>query len=179
MTRLLLALAAALFLCCSAHAGGRQIRIALQLPKESHLYENLEYFKQLVETGTNGTIEIAIAHSGQLIKEKDAPEAVAIGVVEMASVTVNQYGGVIPAADLFVAPFLFAYPPVLAIATRPGSPVRAPIDQAILERVGARVLWWQSNGTSIMLSKDEPLATPAAIVGKNVRVTTESEAELF
>jgi len=179
MTRLLSALAATLFLCCSVHAAGKQIRIALQLPKESHLYQNLEYFKGLVETGTHGALEIVIAHSGELIKEQDAPEAVATGVVEMASVTINQYGGVIPAADLFVQPFLFTYPPLLAIATRPGSPVRAAIDQAILKHVGARVLWWQSNGTNIMLSKAAPVAVPAAIAGKNVRVTTESEAELF
>src|SRR5262245_36933987 len=117
MTRLLSVLAATLFLCCSGHTAGRQIRIALQLPKESHLYENLEYFRRLVVTRTNGAIEIVVAHSGELIKEQDAPEAVATGVVEMASVTVNQYGSVIRAADLFIQPFLFADPPVLAIAT--------------------------------------------------------------
>src|SRR5262249_37031506 len=47
------------------------------------------------------------------------------------------------------------------------------------EQVGARVLWWQSNGTSIMVSRETPLTTPAAISGKVVRVSTESEGEFI
>jgi C4-dicarboxylate-binding protein DctP len=163
----------------TAGAAGRQIRIALQLPEHSHLFENLDLFKQLVEKGTNGAYEIVIAHSGRLIKEQDAPEAVATGAAEMASVAVNQYAGVIPATDLFVQPFMFSHPPTLLAATQPGSPVRAPIDQAILAQVGARVLWWQSNGTTVMVSKAAPATTPAAIAGKAVRVSTESEAEFI
>jgi C4-dicarboxylate-binding protein DctP len=177
IARIAAALVVTAVLYYPAEAGSRRIRIALQLPKSSHLYENLDFFKDVVEKGTNGALEIVIAHSGQLIKEQDVPEAVATGAVEMASVAVNQYGSVIPAADLFVQPFMFAYPPALAAAIQPGSPVRAPIDLAILEKVAARVLWWQSSGTTIMLSKGEPLTTPAAIAGRNVRVSTESEAE--
>jgi C4-dicarboxylate-binding protein DctP len=176
LSRMAAVVAIAAVICCAAEAGGRQIRVALQHPQSSHLYENLDYFKQLVEKGTNGALKIVIAHSGQLINEQDAPEAVATGRCEMASVAVNQYAGVIPAADLFVQPFMFAHPPVLAAATQPGSPVRAPIDQAILEHVAARVLWWQSSGTTVMVSKT-PLTTPAAIAGKKVRVSTESEGE--
>jgi C4-dicarboxylate-binding protein DctP len=176
---MLTAFLVSLLACGMAEAAGRQIRIALQLPADSHLYENLDFFKQLVDKGTAGAYEIVIAHSGQLIKEQDAAEAVATGVVEMASVAVNQYGGVIPAVDLFVQPFMFAHPPTLVAATKPGSPVRAPIDQAILERVGARVLWWQSSGTTVMVSKAAPVTTPAAIAGKAVRVSTESEAEFI
>ena len=177
--RIAIAVAASIFLVGAAEAASKQIRIALQLPKDSHLYENLDFFKQRVEKGTSGALEIVIAHSGQLIKEQDAPEAVATGAVEMASVAVNQYGTVIPAVDLFVQPFMLAHPPTLVAATGPGSPVRAPIDQAILERVGARVLWWQSSGTTVIVSKDAPLRTPAAIAGKSVRVSTESEGEFI
>jgi C4-dicarboxylate-binding protein DctP len=164
-------------LCSAAESASQQIRVALQLPRDSHLYENLDFFKRRVEKATNGALEIVIAHSGQLIKEQDAPEAVATGAVEMASVTVNQYGGVIPAADLFVEPFMFVHPALLAAATRPGSPVRAPIDQAILQHTAARVLWWQPNGTTVMVSKGAPVTTPAAIAGKTVRVSTDSEGE--
>ena len=51
-------------------------------------------------------------------KAQNAPEAVAIGVVAMASVTVSQYRSVIPAADLFVEPLQFGSPPAFAMATR-------------------------------------------------------------
>jgi C4-dicarboxylate-binding protein DctP len=179
MKKLAAGIVVALTLCGAASAGSRQMRIALQLPSDSHLYENLDLFKRLVEKGTSGAIAISIAHSGTLIAEQDAPEAVATGAVEMASVTVNQYAGVIPAADLFVQPFIFADPRVLASATQPGSPVRAPIDRAILEVTGARVLWWQSSGTTVVVSTRSALTAPAAIAGKAVRVSTESEAEFF
>src|SRR5262249_2385239 len=49
---------------------------------------------------------------------------------------------------------------------------------AIVEQVGARVLWWQSSGTTVMVSKFAPVTTPAAIAGKKVRVSTESEGEV-
>jgi C4-dicarboxylate-binding protein DctP len=176
--RIAATLGASVFLCSTAaEPASRQVRVALQLPPDSHLYENLDVFRRLVEKGTNGAVEIVIAHSGRLIKEQDAPEAVSTGAVEMASVAVNQYGDKIPAADLFVEPFMFVHPPVLAAATQSGSPVRGPIDQAILERTGARVLWWQSNGTTVMVSKGVPLDTPAAIAGKVVRVSTAREGE--
>jgi C4-dicarboxylate-binding protein DctP len=160
-------------------AEGREIRIALQLPDTSHLYENLELFKQIVEKRTDGAYKIVIAHSGRLVKEQEAPKAVGGGAVEMASVSVNQYAGVIPAADLFVLPFLFTHPPVLAASTQRGSPVRGPIDGAILAKTEARVLWWQSSGTTVMMSKGAPFATPAAIAGRKVRVSTASEGELI
>jgi C4-dicarboxylate-binding protein DctP len=160
-------------------AESRELRIALQLPETSHHYKNLEFFKQLVERRTNGAYKLIIAHSGRLVKEQEAPQAVATGAVEMASVSVNQYAGAIPAADLFVLPFLFTHPPVLSAATQRGSPVRGPIDEAILERAQGRVLWWQSGGTTVLVSKGSPLATPAGIAGKKVRVSTASEGELI
>ena len=177
LTRIAAAAAASTLICSVAESASQQLRVTLQLPRDSHLYENLDFFKQLVEKRTNGALEVVVAHSGQLIKEQDAPEAVATGAIEMASVAVSQYSSVIAAADLFVEPFMFAYPPVLAAATRPGSPVRAPLDRAILEQARARVLWWQSNGTAVMVSKGAPVDTPAAIAGRTVRVTTASEGE--
>jgi C4-dicarboxylate-binding protein DctP len=177
ITAFMLAFATTAAFSGSARSESKVIRIALQLPQRSHLYENLEFFKQLVERDTNGALKIIISHSGALIKEQDAPEAVATGAVEMAAVSINQYAGVIPAVDLFVLPFMFAHSPVLSAATERDSQVRAPIDQAILEKVAARVLWWQSSGTIVMLSKGEPLTTPDKLSGKAVRVSTESEAE--
>jgi C4-dicarboxylate-binding protein DctP len=179
MMKPVVAIAVWLALCCGVNAESRQIRIAFQLPSGSHLYESLDLFKRLVEKGTSGAFEISIAHSGKLVAEQDAPQAVATGAVEMASVAVNHYAGVVPAADLFVQPFLFAHPGVLAAATQPGSPVRAPIDQAILDRTGARVLWWHSNVATVAVSTEAALTTPAAIAGKSVRVSTASEAEFL
>jgi TRAP-type C4-dicarboxylate transport system substrate-binding protein len=178
MWRIALTVVLTSFLWWGAKAeSGRKLRIALQLPDNNHVYDNLELFKQLVERGTDGAVQIEVAHSGRLLKEQDAPKAVATGTVEMASVGVHQYGSAIPAADLFVQPFMFAYPPALVAVTRPGSRVRVLIDEALLQRTGARALWWQPSGTMVMVSTDAPLTTPGAIKGKRVRVSSESEGE--
>ena len=49
------------------------------------------------------------------------------------------------------------------------SPVRAPIDEAIMG-TGSKVLWWQAYGGAIMLSKGGPVKSPADMEGKKVRV---------
>ena len=54
-------------------------------------------------------------------------------------------------------------------AVAPDSPVRGPIDAAIKD-TGATVLWWQAYGGAIMLSNGGPIATPADMEGKKVRV---------
>src|SRR5262249_7447855 len=123
LRRIAAAVAAGALLCSVAESARQRLRVTLQLPRDNHLLADLYFFKPLVKKRTNGALEIVVAHSGQLMKEQDAPEAVATGAIEMASVAVNQYGSVIAAADLFVEPFMFAHPPVLAAATRPGSPV--------------------------------------------------------
>src|SRR5262245_60952043 len=166
-------------LCASANAETKQLRVALQLPPASHLYENLDLFKTLVETGTNGALSIVIAHSGQLVKEQDAPAAVGSGTVEMSTVSVVHYDKASPAVSLYVEPFMFSSQAVLAAATRPGSPLRSLVDQVILEKAAARVLWWQTAGSTIIVAKGAPLTTPAAMTGKKVRANGESEAEFI
>ncbi|MGH6816423.1 MAG: hypothetical protein ACREC6_12035 [Hyphomicrobiaceae bacterium] len=165
--------------CIAEAAAAQRIRIALQLPPDSHLYENLRLFKTVVEKRTQGALEIVIAHSGELMKEQDAPAAVGSGTIEWAPCRLTNTAWRFRPPRIFVEPFMFAFPPALTAATRPGSSVRTLIDAAILEKTGARVLWWQSNGVTIMVSRGEPLRTPAAIAGKKVRVTTHSEAEFI
>ena len=79
LRRIAAAVAAGTLLCSIAEPASQQLRVTLQLPRDSHLYENLDFFKRLVEKRTNGALEIVVAHSGQLMKEQDAPGAVATG----------------------------------------------------------------------------------------------------
>lgn len=147
----------------------KTLRITLQLPLKSHLGQNLLGFKEEVEAKSNGDLKVEIYDSAQLYKDKEVPQAVSSGAIEMGSASITRYAGTIPAVDIFYVPFMFNSEELVRKATAPESPVRAPIDQAILD-TGARVLWWQAYGGAIMLSKDGPLQTPADIEGKKVRV---------
>ncbi|WP_259783213.1 TRAP transporter substrate-binding protein [Aestuariispira ectoiniformans] len=147
----------------------KTLRITLQLPLKSHLGQNLLSFKKEVEAKSNGDLKVEIYDSAQLYKDKEVPQAVSSGAIEMGSASITRYAGTVPAVDIFYVPFMFNTEDLVRKATAPGSPVRGPIDDAIL-KTGARVLWWQAYGGAIMLSKDGPLKAPTDIQDKKVRV---------
>ena len=153
----------------SASAAETTLRISLQLPLKSHLGQNLTLFKEEVESSSNGEIEVQIFDSAQLYKDKEVPQAVGSGSIEMGVASLTRYVGDIPAVDIFYQPFLFNSADKVRKATAKGSGVRDPLDEAILD-TGSRVLWWQAYGGAIMLSNGVVLKTPADIKDKKVRV---------
>lgn len=166
------ALAAAMILMLfagAASAAETTLRITLQLPMKSHLGQNLLVFQEEVENASDGDIEVEIYHSAQLYKDDEVPEAVGSGQIEMGVASLTRYVGEIPAVDVFYMPFLFNTEELVREATSPGSPVRQPIDDAILD-TGSRVLWWQAYGGNVLLSKGEPLKGPEDMKNKKARV---------
>ena len=168
--RLAAGLAAGLALTVSAAmAETTTLRITLQLPLKSHLGENLTVFKSKVEEISKGDIAVEIYDSAQLYKDNEVPEAVGSGAIEMGVASLTRYVGDVPAVDLFYLPFLLNSEDLVRKAVAPGSPVREPLDEAIAE-TGAKVLWWQAYGGSVLLSNGGPIRTPADLKGKKVRV---------
>jgi C4-dicarboxylate-binding protein DctP len=162
----------------AAEAAETTLRITLQLPLKSHLGQNLVLFKEEVESASNGDISVEIYDSAQLYKDNEVPQAVGSGAIEMGVASLTRYVGEIPAVDIFYMPFMFNSEELVRAATAADSPVRGPIDEAILD-TGSRVLWWQAYGGAIMLSQDEPLKTPADIEDKKVRVFGKTLGEFI
>jgi len=163
---------AALALACmvgGAANAATTLRITLQLPLTSHLGENLLLFEEKVEAASGGEIQIEIYPSAQLYKDNEVPQAVASGAIEMGVASLTLFAGTIPAVDVFYVPFLFDSPELVQATLEPGSPIRQPIEEEIL-KTGARVLWWQPYGSTILLSRREPVRTPDDMKGKKVRV---------
>ncbi|MEM9784218.1 MAG: TRAP transporter substrate-binding protein DctP [Pseudomonadota bacterium] len=172
MNRTLVAAGTALVLALgtlSAQAADVTLRISLQLPLKSHLGQNLELFKQEVESASGGEIAVEIYDSAQLYKDKEVPAAVGSGAIEMGVASLTRYVGDIPAVDIFYMPFLLNTEEKVRAAVAPGSPIRGPIDEAITD-TGSTVLWWQAYGGAILLSNGGPLKTPADMEGKKARV---------
>ena len=143
------------------------LRVTLQLPLASHLGENLLLFKEELERTSDITVEIY--DSAQLYKDNEVPEAVGSGQIEMGVASLARYVGDIPAVDIFYMPFVLDSEAKVRAAVAPGSAVRAPLDEAILD-TGARVLWWQAYGGNVLLSKGGALKGPEDLQGKKVRV---------
>lgn len=149
------------------------LRLTLQLPATHHLGVNVQSFADEVYKNTNGEIKIEIYPSAQLYKDKEVPQAVSSGAVEMGVAALTRFVGTIPAVDLFYVPFLFADEEAVKKAVAKGSPVRGPIDEAVL-KTGARILWWQAYGGAVFLSKDFALNSPDDLKGKKVRVFSKT-----
>ncbi|MCP5264785.1 MAG: TRAP transporter substrate-binding protein DctP [Burkholderiaceae bacterium] len=151
------------------------LRLTLQLPLKSSLGQNVAAFKKEVEAASKGDLEIQIYDSAQLYKDKEVPQAVGSGAIEMGVSSITRFAGQIPAVDVLYVPFLFNTSDLVRKAVAPGSPVRGPIDAAVL-KTGNRILWWQAYGSNVVLSKGAFIKTPADFKGKKARVFSKSLA---
>src|SRR5258706_5656740 len=166
-----------LFLCmllfyttnCGITAAETKMRVTLQMPQGSLLYDSLEHFKDRVEKNSNGEVRIVLYPSSQLYKASEVRSAVGSGTIEMGASLLSEYVSVIPAVDIFSLPFLFSQTNVGKGATLPGSPIRSLLEEAILIATNARVLWWMPLGFHALVSKGSVLTSPASIVKKRVR----------
>jgi C4-dicarboxylate-binding protein DctP len=161
--------AAALVLATGAAQAAETLRITLQLPITTPLGQNLVAFKDHVETASDGELHVEIYPNAQLFTDREVPTAVASGQIEMGVSSLARFAGSIPEVDIFTVPFLFNTPELVRAATAPGSPVRGPLDAAMTAK-GARPLWWQPYGMSIMmLRQDEPARLPDDLRGLKIR----------
>ena len=141
-----------------------KIRITMQLPITSPLSQNLVSFKEKVEAASGGDLLIEIYPAAQLFTDKEVPTAVASGQIEMGSASLVRFAGTIPAVDLFSVPFLLNSPELVQAATEPDSIIRRLIDRAMAEK-GARPLWWQPYGLTVLLTRGRPVTHPDHMKG--------------
>ena len=152
-----------------AEAAPRVLRATIQLPLTSPLGANLVAFKDRVEAASAGAIKVELYPSAQLFTDREVPAAVASGQIEMGVASLARFAGTIPAVDIFNVPFLLNTEALVRAATEPGSPVRDPLDQA-MTAIGARPLWWQPYGLSVMMLRGtEPPRLPADLKGLKIR----------
>ena len=157
-------------------AAERVLRLTLQLPMTNVLGQNVSAFKEIVERESGGEIEVEIHPSAELYKDKDVPQAVSSGAIEMGVAPITRFSHLKPAVSLFNLPFLFDSNEDIAAATAPGHPIRATLDREILA-TGARPLWWQPFGLAIMLGGDEAPLHPDILKARKTRVFGDTMGE--
>ena len=167
---LLRALAAAPLLCAAGAdaAADRTLRITLQLPLTSPLGQNLLAFEERVEAESGGAIAVEIYPGAQLYTDREVPAAVASGQIEMGVSSLMRFAGSVPAVDIFTVPFLFDTEARVRAATAPDSPVRRPLDEAMAAK-GARPLWWQPYGFSLIMLREGVARRPQDLAGRKIR----------
>jgi C4-dicarboxylate-binding protein DctP len=164
-------------LCFTASAASTTIRLTVQLPEESFLYQNLKQFSEQVAEKSHGELNVKLFPSSELVKAGEVPRAIGSGQVEMGASLLLQYVETVPAVDIFSVPFLFSDRAIFEAATAPSSRLRGLLDENIRNATGARILWWVPYGAEAMGSKASPLRSPSDLAGKRIRVAGSTLAE--
>jgi C4-dicarboxylate-binding protein DctP len=172
-----------IFVCLLAspfHVEAQQtkLRATLQLPAtDALLGKSLVRFKEDVEKRSNGAISVEIFDRGKLYIDDQTVDAVESGAIEMGVAGLNQFAKRIPAIDIMEQPFLFNFEALVRATASPDSGMRKLIDKTILDTVGVRVLWWQSVGNQIFISKGTTAAEPQQIKDQKIRVFSPTQAQ--
>ena len=85
-----------------------------------------------------------------------------------------QFTKAMPEITIVEQPFLFNFEALIRAATSPDSEIRTLIDQAVVERTGVRVLWWQPVGGTVFFSKGKAVTEPHAIAARRCASSARS-----
>jgi C4-dicarboxylate-binding protein DctP len=162
-----------------AHADEVMLRVSLQDSLGNPLNQGLVDFKNAVEARTQGGVIVSIFDQSQFYNDYQVPNAVGSGAIEMGVAPLGQYENDVPAAGVFLQPFLFNFDEIIRAAAQPGGEIRTIIDNEILSSTGARVLWWQRYGSPVLLSKTEPMLRPNSMATHNIRTYDNLTAEFI
>jgi TRAP-type transport system periplasmic protein len=170
----------ALFLSTMGAASAAETRtLRLTLPKQADAFvrQIAAEFQEGVEKRTGGAIAIELGQQSQVYRDDEIVSATSSGAIEIGGTTLNQFAYDVPLAGVFLQPFMFNFNALVRAAASPGSEIRTLIDDEILYWTNTRVLWWQPNGSNVMLARRIP-DDAAAIAGLAVGAPDDQSKEL-
>ena len=142
-------------------------------PFESHSGAMAAVFKNLVETGTNGSIKVQLFANGQLGKDNEVIQQVRDGIVES---TISSAGGIAQHYKLvgvFDMPFAF---PNIDVATKvidKDSDFGKKFSADLEAKTGLKVLGLLDSGGFFAISNSKrPIKTAADLAGLRIRTMT-------
>ena len=161
-----------LLLATRADAQQIKLKVNLQAPASNPYYGvSLVRFKDEVEGRSKDAISIEIFDNGALYHDEDVVTALSSGAIDIGIAAAHNFALKIPAVALLDQPFLFNYRDLMRAAASPGRELRQLIDEAILDGIGVRVLWWQSLGENVFFTKGTDVADPERVKNQTVATT--------
>lgn len=168
--------AAALMLASAPALAQKTMRIAHlnpDSPFDSHSGAMAAVFKNLVETGSNGSIKVQLFANGQLGKDNEVIQQVRDGIVES---TISSSGGVAQhykMVGVFDMPFAF---PNIAVADKVmdiNSDFGKKFSADLQAKTGLKVLGLLDSGGFFAISNSKrPIKTAADMAGLRIRTMT-------
>ncbi len=163
------ALLLGLLLC----AVGVQAKVTIKLANsgpdkpDNRTVKAVDIFKHLVETGTNGEVEVTAFHASKLGAEREALEGIQMGTIQMGTLSGGPVPGFFPEVMIFDIPYLFTSNAAAWIFFH--SPVAEKFKNDFLEKTGVRVLGITENGFRHFTNKKTPIKEPKDMQGLKVR----------
>jgi C4-dicarboxylate-binding protein DctP len=148
-----------LFLLVKATASFAETRtLNFTLPKEADAFvrQIASEFADELEKQSGGALKVDLGQKQQTYKDNEIVSAASSGAIEIAGTTLNQFAYDVPLAGVFLQPFMFNFNALVRAAATPGSDIRTLVDDEILYWTNTRVLWWQPNGSSVILARRIP-----------------------
>ena len=156
-----------------------KLRATIQVALTERLWGRvLADFKEEVERQSDKTISVEVFDRGKLYIDDEVVDAVATGSIEIGVAGLYQFAKKIPALDIMEQPFLFNFDSLVRAAVSPDGEVRRIVDAAVLDALAVRILWWQSLGNQIIVSRGRSVADPQQLMGQRIRVYGETTAQL-
>jgi TRAP-type C4-dicarboxylate transport system substrate-binding protein len=168
------------FLMPAQGAGAQQIKLKanLQFPIDNPTFgAGLARLKEEVERLSGNAIIVEIFDKSQLFNSDQMVDAVASGAVDLGMASSQQFTYKVPLVGILDQPFVFNFQALIDAVARPGSEIRTLTDDAILAKIGVRVLWWQSLGNNVLFSKGYDVADPAQLKDRRVAAAGELPGE--
>jgi TRAP-type C4-dicarboxylate transport system substrate-binding protein len=168
------------FLIPAQDADAQQIKLkaSLQVPIDNPTFgAGLARLKEEVERLSESGIVIEIFDKSQLFTSNQMVDAVASGAVDLGMASSQHFSFKAPLIGILDQPFVFNFDALTDAVVRPGSEIRTLIDDAILAKIGVRVLWWQSLGNNVFFSKGHDVADPAQLKGRRVAAPSQLVGE--
>ncbi|WP_170357715.1 TRAP transporter substrate-binding protein [Ruegeria arenilitoris] len=131
-----------------------------------HMHRALLKFEELVETGSNGEIDVQIFPSSQMGPDREMIEGVQTGVLEMAIPPSSFFAGWDPAFAVIELPYMYSSKDI-AFDVLDGDAGDGML--ARVENQGLVGLGWLELGVRNVTNNVRPVATPADLEGVKLR----------
>jgi len=137
-------------------------------PKEAGPHAGALAFKEAVEKGTNGQVEVQVFHSGQLGDQRVMLESVQMGTLETSAVGDAVLVNFFPPIGVIGIPYLFK-DSATAFKVLDGK-FGQELSKALVEKTGIRILAYGENGFRHFTNNKREIRKPTDMKGLKMRV---------
>ena len=144
------------------------LRVAHNGSEQHPFQAGFEKFKEVMETETNGVVEVQIFPNAQLGSEEEASQMVMLGLLSASAAGSGSLGTFVPEAELFNLPFIFRDLPHFYRVM--DGPVGQQVAAKIEKKLNCVVLGYWFSGIRNVWNSKKPVLTPDDLRGMKIRV---------